>query len=53
MGVRSSFVCPSRFRMAKFVPPPSWIFEILTVGTVKSVEVHVRAKFCQNRSNRG
>ena len=29
------------------------IFENLTVGTAKSVELRNRAKFCQNRSNRG
>jgi len=28
-------------------------FNILTVGTVKRVERYERAKFCQNRSNRG
>jgi len=28
-------------------------FKILTVGTFKRVELHLRAKFCQNRSNRG
>ena len=27
-------------------------FKILTVGTFKRVELHLRAKFCQNRSNR-
>jgi len=28
-------------------------FKILTVGTFKRVELHLRAKFCQNRSNCG
>ena len=28
-------------------------FKILTVGTFNRVELHLRAKFCQNRSNRG
>ena len=28
-------------------------FKFLTVGTVKRVELHLRAKFCRNRSNRG
>jgi len=28
-------------------------FKILTVVTFKRVELHLRAKFCQNRSNRG
>jgi len=28
-------------------------FKFLTVGTVKRVKLHQRAKFCQNRSNRG
>jgi len=28
-------------------------FKILTVGTFKMVELHLRAKLCQNRSNRG
>ena len=27
--------------------------KILTVVTFKRVELHLRAKFCQNRSNRG
>ena len=36
--------------------PSSWIFEIsnlLTIGTVKRIELHQRAKFRQNLSNRG
>ena len=28
-------------------------FKILKVGTFKRVELHLRAKFCQNPSNRG
>ena len=28
-------------------------FKILTVGTFKRVELHLHAKFCQNRLNRG
>ena len=28
-------------------------FKILTVGTLKRVELRLRAKFCRNRSNRG
>ena len=28
-------------------------FEFLTVGTLKSVELRLRAKFCRNRLNRG
>ena len=28
-------------------------FKFLTVGTLKRVEVRLRAKFCGNRSNRG
>ena len=32
--------------------PPSWIFNILTIGMDKKDELHPRAKFRQNRSNR-
>ena len=28
-------------------------FEFLTVGTLKSVELRLHAKFCRNRSQRG
>ena len=28
-------------------------FKFLTVGTLKSVELRLHAKFCRNRSNRG
>ena len=28
-------------------------FKFLTVGTLKRVELRLRAKFCRNRSNRG
>ena len=28
-------------------------FKFLTVGTLKSAELHLRAKFCRNCSNRG
>jgi len=28
-------------------------FKLLTVATLKRVELRVRAKFCRNRSNRG
>jgi len=28
-------------------------FKFLTAGTVKGVELHQRAKFCENRLNRG
>jgi len=28
-------------------------FQFLTVGTLKRVELRLRAKFCRNRSNRG
>ena len=28
-------------------------FKFLTVGTLKRVELRLRTKFCQNRSNRG
>ena len=28
-------------------------FKILTVWTIKRVELHLRAKYCQNRSNSG
>jgi len=41
---------------SRWRPPPSWIFEIskvLTVVTVKSVELRHRVKFRRNRSKRG
>jgi len=43
------------FDLSRWRPPPSWIFwnfKFLTVGTLKGVELHHRAKFCQNRLNR-
>jgi len=44
------------FDFWRWRPPPCWIFEIwnfLTVGRLKRVELHRHAKFDRNRSNRG
>ena len=41
------------FRFSRWRPPPSCFFgnfKFLTVGTLKRVELRVRAKFCRNRS---
>ena len=46
----------SFFIFLRWRPPPSWIFEIpklLTVRTVKKEELHHCAKFCRNHSNHG
>ena len=44
----SRFIDFSRWR-----PTPSWILEILTVGTFSKVYLRLRAKCCRNRLNRG
>ena len=44
------------FDFSRWRPPPSWIlqkFKFSTVGTLKRVELRLRAKFWRNRSNRG
>ena len=44
----------SVFDFSRWRPPPScifWNFEFSTVGTIKRVELHQRAKFHQNRLN--
>ena len=44
------------FDFSRWRPPPSWIFEISifwTVETVKRVELHLHARFRQNRLNGG
>ena len=41
------------FNMAAAAIVDFKIFKFLTVGTVKRVELHHRAKFRQNRSNYG
>jgi len=39
--------------ISRFWQPPSWIFKILTIRTVKKNKLHHCAKFSQNRSNHG
>jgi len=41
------------FKMAAKAILDFWNFKFLTVGTLKGVELHHRAKFHQNRSNSG
>ena len=44
---------PPEMRRLGYGSPGGLIFEFLTVGRVTSVELRHRAKFLQNRSNRG
>jgi len=50
---RRRYVSFRFFKMAAAAMLDFWNFKFLTVGTVKRVELHHRAKFRQNRSNRG
>jgi len=41
------------FKMAVAAILDFGYFKFLTIGTVKRAELHLLAKFCRNRSNRG
>jgi len=49
-GDIADFLC---FKMAAAAILDFGNFKFLTAGTLKRVELRLRAKFCQNRLNRG